>query len=162
MAALQIPAGEYSTHDGMLRQTKTHNFQAIPVLTSFCAFDVMRVPVVIRVTVGASCAAHGLKYLRKGPSSFMVGSVCLLLQYLLMMMPFNCSFRNKNEQSSSRGGGCHHQSAHAHHQKFCSVMKNILFLNGELSLLWPGVAARCRRGRGMGGQGGLRADADAW
>ena len=137
MAALQIPAGEYSTHDGMLRQTKTHNFQAIPLLTSFCAFDVMRVPVVIRVTVGASSAAHGLKYLRKGPSSFMVGSVCLLLQYLL--------------QSSSRGGGCHHQSAHAQHQKFCSVMKNILFLNGELSLLWPGVAACCRRGRGMGG-----------
>ncbi len=24
------------------------------------------------------------------------------------------------------------------------------------------VAARCRRGRGMGGQDGLRADADAW
>jgi hypothetical protein len=35
------------------------------------------------------------------------------------------------------------------------------FRNGELSLLCPGVAARCRRGRGMGGQDGLRADADA-
>ncbi len=40
--------------------------------------------------------------------------------------------------------------------------QEILFRNGELSLLWPGVAARCRRGRGTGGEDGLRADADAW
>ena len=38
----------------------------------------------------------------------------------------------------------------------------ILFRNWELSLVWSVVAARCRWGLGMGGQGGLRANADAW
>jgi hypothetical protein len=33
-------AAEYSTHDGVLRQTKTHHLQAIPLLTASCAFDV--------------------------------------------------------------------------------------------------------------------------
>ena len=42
----------------------------------------------------------------------------------------------------------------------CDWYKRILFRNGELSLPWPGVAARCWQGRGMGGQDGLRADAD--
>jgi hypothetical protein len=51
--------GEYSTPDGVLRQTKTHHLQAIPLLTASCAFDVMRVPAVIRVTVGAGGAVHG-------------------------------------------------------------------------------------------------------
>jgi hypothetical protein len=38
----------------------------------------------------------------------------------------------------------------------------ILFRNGELSLLWSVVAARCRWGLVMVGQGSLRANADAW
>jgi hypothetical protein len=45
-----------------------------------------------------------------------------------------------------------------------SGKSKILFHNGELNLLWlvsDSVAARCRRGRGMGGQDGLLADADA-
>jgi hypothetical protein len=54
-------AGEYQTPDGVLRQTKTHHLQAIPLLTASCAFDVMRVPAVIRVTVGAGGAVHGFK-----------------------------------------------------------------------------------------------------
>ena len=37
--------------------------------------------------------------------------------------------------------------------------ENILFRNGELNLLVPGSGCH-RRGRGMGGQDGLRADAD--
>jgi len=39
--------------------------------------------------------------------------------------------------------------------KFCSLM-------GSLTFSRRAVVARCRRGRGMGGQDGLRADADAW
>jgi hypothetical protein len=37
--------------------------------------------------------------------------------------------------------------------------EKILFRNGELNLLVPGSGCH-RRGRGMGGQDGLRADAD--
>jgi hypothetical protein len=50
---------------------------------------------------------------------------------------------------------CEEVSEHKRREK-------ILFRNGELTLLWPDVAARCRWGRGMVGQDGLRADADAW
>ena len=46
--------------------------------------------------------------------------------------------------------------------KRTSNYRKILFRNGELSHLWPGVAARCRRGRGMDGQYGILADVDAW
>ena len=45
-----------------------------------------------------------------------------------------------------------------------SGKSKILFHNWELNLLWlvsDSVAASCRRGRGMGGQDGLLADADA-
>jgi hypothetical protein len=38
----------------------------------------------------------------------------------------------------------------------------ILFLMGSWTFSRREVAARCRRGRDMGGQDGLRADADAW
>ncbi len=41
--------------------------------------------------------------------------------------------------------------AESHRQKALNQVKNN----------WK-VAARCRRGRGMGGQDGLRADADVW
>ncbi len=45
--------GEHATYDGGLRQTITHHLQAIPLLTSSCAFDVMGVPAVITITVVA-------------------------------------------------------------------------------------------------------------
>ncbi len=48
----------------MLRQSKTHHLQAIPLLTTSDAVDVMRVPTVITVTVGEGGAVHGLKYPR--------------------------------------------------------------------------------------------------
>jgi hypothetical protein len=54
-------AGEYSTHDGVLRQTITHHLQATPLLPSSCAFDVMRVPAMITVTVVGVCAVHGFE-----------------------------------------------------------------------------------------------------
>jgi hypothetical protein len=45
----------------------------------------------------------------------------------------------RHDVESDSFGGLHH-------------LKKNLFRNGELSLLWPDVAARCRRARGMGGQ----------
>jgi hypothetical protein len=54
-------SGEHSTHDGVLRQTITHHLQAIPMLTASCAFDVMRVPAVITVTVVGGGAVHGVE-----------------------------------------------------------------------------------------------------
>ena len=39
--------------------------------------------------------------------------------------------------------------------------EKILFRNGDLIRLSPGRGGRCGRGRGMGGQDGLRAGADA-
>jgi hypothetical protein len=53
-------AGEYSTQDGVLRQTKTHRLQAIPLLTASRAFDVMRVPTVIRSPIIFSRTPHEL------------------------------------------------------------------------------------------------------
>ena len=50
---------EYSTDDGVLRQTNTHHLQAIPLLTASGADDVVRVSTVIRLTVGAGGAVHG-------------------------------------------------------------------------------------------------------
>ena len=40
-------------------------------------------------------------------------------------------------------------------------VKKILFRYGDLIRLSPGRGGRCGRGRGMGGQDGLRAGADA-
>jgi hypothetical protein len=54
-------SGEHSTHDGVLRQTTTHHLQAIPLLTSSYAVDVMRVPAVITVTVVGGGAVHGVE-----------------------------------------------------------------------------------------------------
>ena len=54
-------AGKYSTHDGVLRQTITHHLQPIPLPTASCAFDVMRVPAVITVTVVGGGAVHGVE-----------------------------------------------------------------------------------------------------
>jgi hypothetical protein len=50
--------GRILDHDGVLRQTKTHHLQAIPLLTASGAGDVVRVPTVIRVTVDAGGAVH--------------------------------------------------------------------------------------------------------
>jgi hypothetical protein len=66
-------ASEYATPYGvLLRQTRTHHFRGIPLLTSGCAFDGVSVPAVIRVAIGALCAVQALKYPRKGHSSLMV------------------------------------------------------------------------------------------
>ncbi len=54
-------ASEYSTRDGVLRQTITHHLQAIPLLTDSCAFDVMSVPAVITVTVVGEGAVHDVE-----------------------------------------------------------------------------------------------------
>ena len=47
--------------------------------------------------------------------------------------------------------------------RFCRVCNQfeILFRNGDLIRPSPGRGGRCGRGRGMGGQDGLRAGADA-
>jgi len=55
----------WRANDGLLRQTKTHHLQAIPLLTASDAVDVMRVPTVITGTVGEGGAVHGLQYPRK-------------------------------------------------------------------------------------------------
>ena len=44
---------------------------------------------------------------------------------------------------------------------FPVTIKKILFRYGDLTGLSPGGGGRCGRGRGMGGQDGLRAGADA-
>jgi hypothetical protein len=53
-------AGEYSTHDEVLRQI-THHLQAIPLLTASCALDVMGLPAVITITVVGGGAVHGVE-----------------------------------------------------------------------------------------------------
>ena len=63
-------AGEYSTDDGVLRQTKTHHLQAIPLLTASGADDVVRVSTMIRLTVGAGGVCMALKYPRKRLAEF--------------------------------------------------------------------------------------------
>jgi hypothetical protein len=68
-------AGEYLTHDGVLRQTVTHHLQAIPLLTASCAFDVMRVPAVIRVTVVGGGAVHGVEVSKERTQFFNGGDV---------------------------------------------------------------------------------------
>ena len=52
---------EHATYDGVLRQTIRHHLQAIPLLTACCAFDVMRVPTVITITVVGGGAVHVVK-----------------------------------------------------------------------------------------------------
>ena len=49
----------------------------------------------------------------------------------------------------------------AHTFLYWHVKKKILFRYGELIRLSPGGGGRCGRERGMGGQDGLRAGADA-
>ena len=55
--------GEHATYDGVLRQTITHHLQDIPLLTSSCAFDVMRVPEVITIIIMMSfiCSCRNKK-----------------------------------------------------------------------------------------------------
>jgi hypothetical protein len=68
-------AGEYSTHDGVLRQTITHHLEAIPLLTASCAFDVMRAPAVIRVTVVGAGAVLGVEVSKERTQFFNGGDV---------------------------------------------------------------------------------------
>jgi hypothetical protein len=53
-------AAAHATHDGVLRQTITHHLQAFPLLTASCAFDVIRVPAVITITVVGGGAVYGV------------------------------------------------------------------------------------------------------
>jgi hypothetical protein len=68
-------AGKYSTRDEVLRQTTTHHLEAIPLLTASCAFDVMRAPAVIRVTVVGGGAVHGVEVSEERTQFFNGGDV---------------------------------------------------------------------------------------